>query len=560
MWDFSCPDWVDRLKDRRSLVPDLPLDQVEAARACAIFDKLRLPDVPGNPEMADAAGQWFRDIVSAVFGSLIDGQRQVPELFAAVPKKNSKTTGGAGIMLTALMMNERPRAEFLLVGPTQEVADLAFQQASGMIALDPALVARFQVRDHVKTILDRWNGSTLKVKTFDMKVMVGAKPTGVLVDELHVMSSLSYASSVIGQIRGGFDARPDGFLIFITTQSDNPPRGCFKAELQLARGIRDGRIIGEGASMLPVLYEFPEDMQRDRSWEDPDNWPMVVPNLGKSISMDRLRQQFAQACEKGEEEKRRWASQHLNVEVGLGMHSQRWRGADFWETSGEALDLETLLERSEVVTVGIDGGGLDDMFGLSVIGRCGTTGDWLGWSKAWVQRDILALRPEIAEALRDFEAQGDLVLCDDATQDIEEVVALVADIEAAGLLPEKDSIGLDPQSVGALVDALVRAGVPESRIVGVAQGFRLSSAVWTLERKLKDGTFWHSEQPLMDWCVGNAKAEQRGNAVLITKEVAGKAKIDPLIALFNAAKLMEWGPEPAKSKRSVYEDRGLVRI
>ena len=209
-WDFACPDWIDRLKSGRSLVPELPIDTQEAERAVRIFNKLRLPDVPEQPAMEQAAGEWFRDIVRAAFGSLdrASGSRAVSEIFALVPKKNSKTTGGAAIAVTAMLMNERPRAEMLLVGPTQDVADLAFQQAAGMIAADDYLSKRFQLQEHLKTIHDRRNGAKLKIKTFDMRVMTGTKPVMVIVDELHVMSAYSYASRVIGQIRGGLLPNP----------------------------------------------------------------------------------------------------------------------------------------------------------------------------------------------------------------------------------------------------------------------------------------------------------------------------------------------------------------
>ena len=546
-WTFACPDWQERLKGRRSLLPDLPLDAEQAERAVKIFNKLRLPDVPGQPLLADASGEWLRDIVRAVCGSVVDGKRMVSEIFALVPKKNSKTTGGAAVIITLLLENKRPRAEMILTAPTQEIADLAFSQASGMIESDAEgyLQKRFQVQHHLKQITDRRNKAFVKIKTFDMNVMTGSKPVAVLVDELHLLSKSSYAARVIGQIRGGMIANPEAVLIFITTQSDEPPAGVFKAELQYARGVRDGRIT-KNVRMLPMLYEFPESIQTDpgKPWLNPEFWPMVMPNLGKSISIERLVADLDSAIDKGDEELRRWASQHLNVEVGLALHSDRWRGADYWLAAADtSLSLESLLERSEVAVAGIDGGGLDDLLGLAVMGRCRTSKDWLLWTHAWAHTDVLDRRKDIAETLRDFEQDGDLTICgDEPTQDICELCDYIEQILDYGLMPDKVGIGLDPYGITAIVDELARRNIAGDVLASVRQGSALSPASWGMERKLKDGTLWHSGSRMMSWCVGNARTEQRGNAVLITKQTAGKAKIDPLVASFNAVMLMSRNP------------------
>lgn len=541
-WALSCPDWQDRIREGRSLVPDLPLDTAAADRAVRVFNRLRLADVPGNPTLAEAAGDWFRDIVRALFGSwdATTQERHIREIFALVPKKNSKTSYGAGLMLAALILNERPMGKFLLVAPTQDVTELAFGQAAGMIDLDGYLSKRMKVQGHLKKITDTETGATLEVMSFDPQVLTGQKPTGFLVDELHVMSASAKAASAVGQLRGGMIAQPEAFGLFITTQSEKPPAGVFRAELNRARSIRDGRATGP---LLPVLYEFPPDVAADPAkWRDVSNWRMVAPNAGRSITIPRLIEEFATAQQLGVEEETRWASQHLNIEVGLGLISDRWRGADHWlAATDKELSLETLLTRCEVATIGIDGGGLDDLLGLTVVGRETETRRWLSWSRAWAHESVLALRKSEAPRMRDLERAGELVVVQDMEDAFQEAADVAARVDAAGLLAK---VGLDPMGVGAIVDALAASGIEgNDRVVGVPQGWTLNGAIKTAEIKLASGALVHAEQALMVWAVGNAKVEPKGNAVTITKQVAGAGKIDPLMALFNAVVLMSRNPE-----------------
>jgi phage terminase large subunit-like protein len=562
---LAVPDWQDRIRAGRSLLPPLSLDQAAAARAVSIFDRLRLPDVPGTPLLRDAVGGWFREIVEALHGSIdpTSRERMIRELFLLLPKKNSKTTNGAALMLTSVLVNERPSAEFLLVAPSHLIAEIAFRQVEGMIAGDPRLSRRdhFHVQPHLKRVTWLPTGATLQVKSFDPNVLTGVKPAGALVDELHVVSSDANADRVIGQLRGGMISQPESFLVFITTQSERPPAGVFKAELDKARAIRDGK--REGA-MLPVLYEFPDDIAADRAkWQDPANWPMVMPNLGRSLTLDRIKSEFQTAKDTSEEEFRRWASQHLNVEIGLALRSDRWVGANFWEAAGDAtVTLDEIIARCDVVTCGIDGGGMSDLLGFSAIGRERETRRWLHHGRAWAHLSVLEEHKQIAPRLRDFEAAGDMRIVDRVGDDIEELVDIIDELNRADLLPQENAIGVDPIGIGQVLDALAMRGIDnegKKRIVGVSQGWQLGRAIKTLERHLADGTFRHGAQPLMAWCIGNAKIEQRSNGILVTKQASGTAKIDPVIATFNATDLMSLNPQPSRSV-SMYETRPLLVV
>lgn len=539
----------------------------QAQRAVAVLKKLRLYDVPGTPTMADAGGEWFFDIVRALFGSVHPETRQraFRELLLLVPKKNNKTTGSALLMLTALLLNTRPRAKFILAGPTQDAAELAFAAVKGAIDLDPVLSAKLHAREHLKRIEHRRSGAALEIMSFDPAVLTGQKPAGILIDELHVCAKMNKAASAMRQLRGGMVSIPEAFLAMITTQSEEAPVGVFKEELKRARAIRDGTAGGE---LLPVLYEFPVEMQReppDRSrpaaWRDPANWPMVNPNIGRSISLPRLQALHDAEVEKGDQALRAWASQHLNIEIGIALQSDAWAGAEFWEQQADrTISLESLIERSETATIGIDGGGLDDLFGLGVVGRERDTGRWLHWGRAWAHPVVLKRRKDIESRLRDFAAIGELRIVDRVGEDLAELVQICIQVRNAGLLPEKHGIGIDPGNSHAAVDALTQpeAGFDAERdMAAVSQGWRLGGAMKLAERKLAEGTFSHAGQDLMAWAVGNAKVEPKGNAILITKQASGFAKIDPLMAMLNAVELMARAPAAGPS---VYRERGLILI
>lgn len=563
MWDLSCVDWEDRIREGRSLIPDLQLIASEASLGAAFFDEMRLSDVPETPRLGEAAGPWFRDIVRAAFGSWdpVAKTRYIRDILTLAPKGQSKTSYSAGLMLAVMLMNKRPNAEALFVAPTQKIADTAYDQAAGMIELSPDLKRRFKTKDHEKTIEDLVNHSEMKVKTFDLNILTGSILIFVLLDELHLLGKSAHTTKVLRQIRGGLDKTAEGLLLMTTTQSDDAPAGAFKDELNMARRIRDGHYRGKVIRpLLPVLYEFPRAIAKDQQlWQDPANWPMVLPNLGRSVHLGTLVPDWETERAKGENAIRVWASQHLNIEIGIGLKGDAWPGAEFWASAqDDTLTLETILDRSDVVVVGGDGGGLDDLFGIAVLGRDRETRDWLAWCGAWCHRSVFARRQSIASRLADFEAAGDLVVVETAGEDVADIAALVRRIKDAGIL---GAVAVDPAAIVEFVDALadpeIDVTVENKLLLGVPQTFALMPAIKGSERKLQNGTLRHAPSALMDWCVGNVKIEPTATAIRATKQNAGDAKIDPWAALMNAVYVMARNPEPLNGP-SVYEERGFL--
>lgn len=563
-WTTACPDWAERLRTRQSIIPP-PIYPDQAEYALGIFKQLKVVDLAQvydeaigtyrHQTFGECSEEWVFDFVRAIFGGYdaATGKQRIREYGLLISKKNTKSTIAAGIMLTAVIICWRQEEEHLILAPTKEVADNSFKPAAAMIRADEELSDMFHVQDHIRTITHRTTRNSLKVVAADTDTVSGKKSGRILVDELWLFGKRANAVAMFLEALGGQISRDEGWVIYLTTQSDDPPAGVFKEKLAYWRDVRDGRVVD--SKTLGILYEFPEEMVEAKAYLDPAHFYITNPNLGRSVSAEWLGDQLKLLQARTDGAFQQFLAKHLNVEIGLNLRSDRWAGADHWLKRGKrVLTLRALMERSEVVTAGIDGGGLDDLLGLAFLGRERGTGNWLHWARAWAHPSVLERRKEIEPRLRDFERAGELVIVRQIGDDTAELAALIRQVYDAGLFPDKCGIGADQNGV-TFNDALVVAEIPEELIVGVSQGWKLGGIIKTVERKLAEGTFVHGDQALMAWAVGNARIELRANGILITKQASGTAKIDPLMATFDAAQLMVLNPEA--SGRSVYESRGI---
>lgn len=581
-WTTACPDWRERIVAGESLMPCPPLFADKASDALGVFKSLQVTDLPRKPDgshptLGEVCDQFVFDLVGAIFGAEdpATGVRLIQEFMLLISKKNGKSMIAAGIMVTALIINWRPNAILQILAPTIEVANNSFDPAMGMVRADPELMTILKPVPHQRQIVHLVNGSVLKVIAADSDTVAGGKAAMTLIEELWLFGKKPKAAAMLREALGGSSARPEAFTLYITTHSDEPPTGVFRDKLAYARDVRDGLIIDP--AFMPMLYEWPEDLIEALAYLDPEMFYLTNPHLGRSVTREWLTKELGKEQVGEGEGLQIFLAKHLNVEIGLRLRRDRWSAAELWlDAVDEGLAglpfmerLKAMFARCEVVIGGIDGGGRDDLFGFAAIGREKDTGVWLAVSHAWAQRVALERRKALASTLLGFEADGDLTIVDSGEALVRDVARVAGAVKASGLMPAEHGLAVDAWGMGPLTEALVDAGFDPGdedlkragHIAAIRQGVGLSSAIYTVEFKLGDRQLRHDGSNMMAWCVSNALVQLRGSAVFVSKEASGAGKIDPLVALLNAAKVMELGPVAANAQmESPYASRGLVLI
>lgn len=512
-----------------------------AAKYMNIFNSLHITDVLGNPSIKDLTQKlWYKDFAEFFFGTFNEKERirAIQEFFVLIPKKNMKSTASGLIMLSALVSNPYRGAEFALIAPSHEVVDNCFLPIVENINVKQKIYNKWHFleahtsKDGKRYILDKRTNATLKITTPLMSTNQGKKWQGVLIEEVALWQSIKKSTAILNEISGNLVNKKDSFIIYLTTQSYEPPYGVFNALLDRARSVEAGGY----SEMLkqkffPLLYEFSKEQIKSGFYKNPDNWHIVNPALDISVDKERLMRMQKDAENAGLEAENEFYAKYLNVQINIAQTKNSWAGAKYWEDCEKKLSLDELIDSSVCIYLGIDGGGLDDLTGLAVLG-IDKNGIWRTWCYAYGVKSVLD-RAGLSIYLQQFQEQGTCKIFNKIGDDAEQIAKDVEYLldKAQGKV---NKIGIDPRGGMHIINKINQL---TNKIEFINQGTSQMQADSYLTMKLAQQQVIVSKSDLMRFCVGNAVVEERGDDYFLSKK-SSQFKIDPLIALLNCVQLV----------------------
>ena len=220
-----------------------------------------------------ALDEWQQErIIRPVFGwKRPDHSRRYRTVYICVPRKNTKSTLGAGLALYLTTADGEPGAEVYSCAADRDQGRVVFDIAREMRAKSPELRRRTQA--YKNAIVYHALGASYKVISADAETKHGYNLHGCIFDELHAQPNRKLYDVMMTSM----GARRQPLMVFLTTAGYDRHSICWEVH-QYAEKVRDGII--DDPSFLPVIYAA----EPDEPWDDPATWARANPGLGKSVS------------------------------------------------------------------------------------------------------------------------------------------------------------------------------------------------------------------------------------------------------------------------------------
>lgn len=227
-----------------------------------------------------------REIIRPAFGwkRCDDGLRRYRTVYVEIPRKNGKSQLAAAVALYLLFCDDEPGAEIYSLAKDRFQAAIVFDEARSMVRASPLLASKCE--SYRREIFVPSTRSYYRVLSSDVPTKQGLNPHGILFDELHVQDDRELWDT----LRTGRGARRQPMTFALTTAGFDRKSLCGEMHAK-AMAVRAGVV--QDDSFLPVVY----GLEKGEDWEDRKVWARVNPNLGVSVKMANLEEEYHEAKE-----------------------------------------------------------------------------------------------------------------------------------------------------------------------------------------------------------------------------------------------------------------------
>lgn len=250
-------------------------DADRASRPCEFIELL--PHIKGKwarERRLIELEPWQVFILTSVFGWVHHetGLRRFLEVYEEEPRKNAKSTKGAGLLLYMLAADGEHGAECYTAATTRDQARIVFDDARAMAERTPGLRTHLGVAilQHALTVAH--TASKAAPLAAEGSTLDGLNVHFALLDELHAHKTRA-VYDVIDTARG---AREQSLLWTITTAGTDRSGICYERRTHvtkiLERVVADERVFG----IIYTIDDGDDPM-------DPASWAKANPNYGVSV-------------------------------------------------------------------------------------------------------------------------------------------------------------------------------------------------------------------------------------------------------------------------------------
>lgn len=457
----------------------------------------------GSPFVLSA---WEKFVVGNIYGwKWVDSDfRVITEAHIWLPRKNGKSTLGAGIALCSFVLDDEPLPNFYCIASDRGQASLLTKYAKGFVKRSPDLqeVLRVRVHDIIRETPE--GDAEFKALHADSDRLDGLNPYGTFGDEAHSWKG----RGAYDVMNSAFGARDQPIFVIISTAGVYDPTKVGVELYEDGVKVLEGSIVSDSLFVLIFALDDPE------RWDDPAEWRKVNPELGGAKKMAYMVRE-AEKARRLPSLLNDFKTKQLNIwtkQLVAWFSPEAWKGCDgapeFEGPCFGALDFANTLDFNSFTLYWPETYSLRCWFwlpeytALYLAGRY--TQSYAQWAKAGfltLQKDAVALDKRIIK---------------------DEVVRVCGEYDVRSIRYDKAKDGLTV--------ALELAEDHGLDMVGFAQTpLNFNEPAREFERLVTTGLLRHGNNPVLNWHASNVCAKKNQSDLIMPARSSEYVKIDGIV-------------------------------